>query len=241
VWRSIIRASGGGAAIFAVNFAANSQIRVGLVQNRIEGQLRVGGGISRPDAVTDTKTIVRSMGNVYTAAGGASDGAGWQIYGGSTTPIALVAPSSNSNTVQIDSKQDQISNFTTGILAVGGVRFFGNQNPSSFNTVDLNLQSLAIRTPDDPGAADLVLAAGRSGLDPADTEFAPGDGNVVRVLVRDTSGSGDRENSYETVVGPVLPENAGVGNVLEFVGSKTAFARSNRNISPGPAPELFEE
>jgi hypothetical protein len=241
VWRSIIRAPGGGAAVFAINFAANSQIRVSLVQNRIEGQLRVTGGVSRPDAVTGTKTVIRSIGNVYSAADGTNSGAGWQIYGGSTIPIGLVAPSSSSNVVLVDSQQDRIENFATGILAAGGVRFFGTQNPSSFNSIELGLQSLAIRTPDAPDSADLVLNGGMSGLDPADAEFAPGDGNVVRVLVRNTSGSGDRQNSYQVVSGPVLPENAGVGNRLEFVGSATAFARSNRNISPEPAPEFFEE
>jgi hypothetical protein len=239
VHRSIIRAPGGGAAVFTINFAARSLIRVSLVQNRIEGPLRVTGGVSRPDGVTGTTTFIRSERNLYSAANPADPGPGWQIYGGSTTPIGLVTPPASSNVVHVNSLDDRIEHFAHAVLAAAGVTFFANQNPSSDNSVDLRLQGLTLQTPDTADAADLVLHAARSGVGLGEAEFSPGDGNTLRVLVRNASGSGDRQNAYGIVHGPVLPENSGNGNRLEFVGSETAFGNSNRQIRPGPSTEFF--
>lgn len=60
-------------------------------------------------------------------------------------------------------------------------------------------------------------------------------------LLRDSTGSGQRANVYEHEVGPLLPENLGKGNRLEFLGTAAAFEESNAAIAPAPPAELFAQ
>lgn len=239
VQRSILRAAGGGAALFSINFAADTFTRLSLIQNRIEGNFRVAGGVSRPDPVTGTMTLIRSDRNLYSGVGQPLPSIGWQIYGGSSTPIPIVTGAAASNEVLVRSTGDVINGYSTGILAAAGVLFHENQNPSSDNTIDLRLRGLQVATPGAAGDADFVLSAGRSGLDGGAAEFAPGNGNRLTVLLRDARGSGLRANTYAHVLGPILPDNAGVDNELQFLGSEEGFQHSNRQIDPAPDAEFF--
>ena len=73
----------------------------------------------------------------------------------------------------------------------------------------------------------MFVGAQSGGLLPA------GDGNTVKVDVRQTTGSGPRKNVYANA-------DLVTGNRLVFVGSPAAFTRSNRKIIPAPPDGFFE-
>jgi hypothetical protein len=84
-------------------------------------------------------------------------------------------------------------------------------------------------------AADLQLNAALSHGD-----FTTGDGNTLRIDIRDSIGSGYRpNNSYADHVGPHLPENFGYGNDLDVLGTPAAFEASNTEIKPAPPDDFF--
>jgi hypothetical protein len=241
VQRSIVRTHTG-AVVFANNFAARGAITVELERNQFEGYLTVGAGVSRPDAVTDSLTHVESRGNRYVRSG--RDRYGWLLLGGSTSPHFLEAgiPAAARATLRVESTDDRIEGFRQSIQAAAARRIGGQSSLLMDNRVELRLRGARIRS-DGEGAADLVLQGAMSEVAQAEGpgEFPAGNRNVLRVVMQDVSGSGQRRNVYANVVGPTRFENQGVGNRLEVTGDATSFVRSNGGIDPPPNAQFFVE
>ena len=226
---SIVRSTGGGSAIFAINFASRGDVTVVTRSNRIFGSFEIDGGVSRPDEVKDARLAVESDGNVYSPLAGAP--VAWTIHGASGAPVPMfVAPGTSGNVVRFTSMGDVISGFPTGIAATGARRRNLTSGPHSDNVVDLRLIGLQLST----SAADLVLHGAA-----ANGRFAPGDGNVVRALMIGVTGSGTRLNSYEHETGAGQPQSLGTGNELRILGSPSSFRVLNPGIDPAPAAEFF--
>jgi hypothetical protein len=222
VSRSLVEPTGGGPAVFAMNFATGGKVDVELIGNRIRGSLDAVGGLSRPDAVFDATTTIRSRGNLYSG----SDGPAWQIIGGSHGP-GEESSGASANSASAHSRNDRIKGFQLGIFALGGRRFSSDGGTSSFNVVELDLIQLRLET-EGTEAADFLFAGSLS-FGP----FLAGEENTVRVRVRKTIGSGPRENLYTHSGG------FGTGNQLTFDGTLAAFIRSNEKIDPAPPAEFF--
>lgn len=248
ITRSLIRSSstGTGCGLFAFNFAPFASVSVTLAKNAVDGGIVANGGVSRPDAVHDSRTTIYSRRNLYR-----DDGPdpcvfrhlGWNIAGGSGTPAPLPLPETARNALRLRSLHDRIEGFTTAILAVGGRRFFASPiaGPTTDNSVDLALIGTTISTPVSAGTlpvADFRLA----GTLVSNASLVPGDGNTIRAVMRGVTASGLRSNVYTSVLGPTDPLSAelqGTGNRLEIGGSLRAFARTNRAIDSGPGAEFF--
>jgi hypothetical protein len=67
VTRSLIRspAMGTGCGLFAFNFAPSASISVDVSGSVIGGGVIASGGVSRPDAVNDSRTVLASDHNPY--------------------------------------------------------------------------------------------------------------------------------------------------------------------------------
>ena len=258
--RSVIQSPSGGGGLFAYNFAPNSRISLEISRSVIGGSSEANGGVSRPDAVHDSEVHITSRGNLYRnewADRCASKFMGWNLTGGSSTPIPLRVPETARNRLVIRSVNDRIDGFTVGIHATGSRRFFPaplNAAPKD-NHIDLQLVATTISTPScaSPPAggissamvsgqpapvADLQLIGGWAQSE----AFAPGDGNTVRVELRGVIGSGTRSNRYADAAAinrPLSPKLQGKGNRLEIVGDSRAFTRTNRAINPAPGPAFF--
>ena len=246
--RSLIRspATGTGCGLFAFNFAPSASVSVTLRSNVVGGGIIANGGVSRPDAVHDSRTTIHSRRNLYRDDSPdpcASRHLGWNLTGGSGSPAPLQVPETARNSVRFHSLHDQIEGFTTAILAVGGRRFFASPiaGPTTANSVDLALLGTTISTSACGGAtpvADFRLA----GALVSNASLVPGEGNTVRGVIRGVTGSGPRYNVYADVLGPTGPLPAGppgTGNRLEIVGNARAFARTNRAIDPAPGAAFF--
>ena len=248
ITRSLIRSSatGVGCGLFAFNFAPLASVSVTLAGNVVGGGVIANGGVSRPDAVHDSKTTIHSRRNLYRDDSSnpcVSRHLGWNVAGGSGTPAPLPLPETARNAVRLRSLHDRIEGFTTAILAVGGRRFFASPvaGPTTDNSVDLTLIGTTISTPACGGplpVADFRLA----GALVSNAALVPGNGNTIRAVIRDVTASGPRANVYAKVLGPtgpLSPELEGTGNRLEIVGSLRAFTRTNRAIDPAPSAEFF--
>jgi len=241
--RTILSANNKGGAVFVINFAANGKISMVLNGNVLEGALNVAGGASRPDLVTGAEVLFESSNNLYALRPGGYDAVAWRVYGGSSSHIpGLSAPGASFNVARIISDHDRITGFKTGIRATGGRRWKSASGPLTGNRLELELRGTHIQT-DGEGAADLILQGALSDLEFDDNrEFPPGDRNILRVLMRDVTGSSaPRANSYADVFGPELGSNRGSGNRLEFSGSLAEFEQSNQSISPAPSAEFFPD
>ncbi len=240
--RSIVRATGNGGAVFALNFAARGEISVEFEDNRIEGPVSIAGGASRPDLVTQASTSFESNRNLYTRNPGGLDRFAWRVIGGSSAHIpGLASPGASSNVTRVHSVDDRIEGINVGILASAGRRWLGASGPVSDNRVDLDLTGTRIRT-EGEHAADFLLQGTLSEDAPGvGREFAAGDRNIVRVVMRGVTGSpAKRTNRYADVYGPSRQADQGSGNRLEFAGTLAGFAVSNPGISPAPPAEFFE-
>ncbi len=247
ITRSLVRSPsmGIGCGLFAFNFAPTASVSVTLADNVIGGGIIASGGVSRPDAVHDSRTVIVSQNNLYRDDTGNActvRRTGWNLQGGSGVPVPLVVAGTERNTLRLHSLNDRIEDFTTGVLATGGRRFFAEPmaGPTSDNTVDLQMIGTTISTSACGGAAfvrDLRLAGALA----ANSSLVPGDGNTLRVVFRGVTGSGVRSNLYANVLGPdgAQSPELGTGNWLRFVGSPEAFARTNDAIAPAPAGEFF--
>jgi hypothetical protein len=220
--RSTIRAAF--RSLFAMNFASDGQVEVELTENFIEGTLDAIGGVSRPDPVSEAKTTIDSRKNVY----GPPGPVGWILAGGSSPPFPSPTPgATSSNQLELNSREDKIDGFGIAIEANAGRRHPG-AGPSSDNRATLRLRGLLMQTTGDK-AADLILRGALSF-----GEFTTGDRNMLQVDIRDSTGSGPRQNKYADQE----PEH-GIGNDLEFVGTSDAFAASNTRIDPAPPKAFF--
>jgi hypothetical protein len=194
--------------------------------------------------VHDSKAVVLSHHNLYrddTPDACVSQRLGWNLTGGSGTPVPLPAPSTERNALRVHSEDDRIEGFSAGINAAGTRRFFGAPiaGPPNGNSVELELLGTTIVTPSCGGAAfvsDLQLA----GAFTTDASSMPGEGNTVRAVIRGMTGSGVRANVFADVMGPSGPLAAGAsGNRLEIVGSPRAFEQTNHAIDPAPGAAFF--
>ena len=229
--QSIIRSANGGGGVFAINFAAGSQIGLVLERNVIGGELTATGGVSRPDSVSGSGVIIRSARNLYRSDTPSATPLGWNLIGGADSPSPLfVSAATNFNSLEIHSNDDAIEGFATGISVIGGRRFSPLSAPSSSNRLDMYLLGARIETV----TADLALFGAASFASGVPT----GDGNTARILVRQATGSGPRANLYADSVTPTM-SGLGVGNRLELVGSPNAFDRSNEGFVPAPPAEFF--
>jgi hypothetical protein len=174
--------------VFAINFAARGAITVALQGNRLEGILSAAGGASRPDEVSGASVTVESRDNLYSLRPGGQDAFGWRVIGGSSSHILdLGAPGATHNLARIKSINDRIEGFKVGILATGGRRWLGASDPVSDNSVELELNGTRILS-EGEGATDFSLQGALSEEAPEiGREFAAGDRNVLRVLMRDVT------------------------------------------------------
>lgn len=247
ITRSLVRspAMGIGCGLFAFNFASMASISVALSDNVIGGGIIASGGVSRPDVVHDARTVITSQRNLYrddTADACTARRLGWNLQGGSGMPAPVLIGATERNTLSFHSQDDRLEGFTTGVLAIGGRRFFAEPTagPSSDNSVDLQMIGTTISTSACGGAAfvrDLRLAGAMA----ANSSMVPGNGNTLRVVFRGVTGSGTRSNLFANVLdanGAQSPE-LGAGNRLRFVGNPEAFSRTNEAIEPAPAVEFF--
>jgi hypothetical protein len=235
-----------GCGLFAFNFAPSASISVDVSRSVIGGGVIASGGVSRPDAVNDSRTVLASHHNLYrddTADPCAAGRLGWNLQGGSGTPIPLPNPGAARNALRLHSVSDRIEGFTMGVLATGGRRFFGAPTaaPVTDNSVDLELLGTTISTPA-CGEAAFVADLRLAGALVTDGAIVPGDGNTLRAVLRGVTGSGSRSNDYADVLGPAgaqPPSLQGAGNRLSIVGSPEAFARTNHAIAPAPGATFF--
>jgi hypothetical protein len=248
VTRSLIHSlsAGTGCALFAFNFAALGSVSVTLDANVLGGGIIAQGGVSRPDPVHDSRTTIQSRRNLYRNDSPdlcTPQRFGWNVGGGSGTPVPLPIGETTRNALRIHSVDDRLEGFTTGILATGGRRFFGSPTAGATtgNSADLELIGTTITTPACGGApyvSDLQLAGALVGS----PSLVPGDGNTLRAVIRGVTGSGSRSNVYADVMGltgPVAAEFQGIGNRLDFVGNPQSFGQTNRAIDPAPGAEFF--
>ena len=239
VRRSIVRTRAA-AAVFAINFAPRSEVSLRLEGNGFEGYLVAAGGVTRPERVHDSRTIVASRGNRYRRTG--ADWFGWQLVGGSTSPHVQEAPGQGGshNLLRMTSVDDRLEGFRAGIQAAAARRLGLESDLLDDNRLELDLQGTRILTAGED-AADLVLRGTVSQVEqtqePAD--FAAGDRNVVQVRMTGVRGSGERRNVYADVVGPRDPANSGNGNRLQISGDVATFRQSNPAIEPPPDPRFF--
>jgi hypothetical protein len=247
VTRSLIHSlsTGTGCALFAFNFAPLGSLSVVLEGNVLGGGIIASGGVSRPDAVHDSKTTIQSQRNLYRNDSPdhcAPQRLGWNVQGAAGAPVPLVIGETARNALSIHSLDDRIEGFTTGIFAAGGRRFFAlpTAGPTTDNSADLELISTTVATPS-CGGASFVTDFRLAGAIVASASLVPGDGNTLRAVMRGVTGSGLRSNFYADVLGPAGPviPATGTGNRIEFAGSLQAFTKTNRAIDPAPAPELF--
>ena len=262
--RSIIRSPSGGGGFFAYNFAANSRIRVEITGSVVGGSSEANGGVSRPDAVHDANVQILSSGNLYRNEWMdpcISPLLGLNLIGGSGAPIPLQLPATVRNELQVQSVNDRIEGFTTGVLATGGRRFFAEplNAPPTDNHIELQLVGTTIVTPacaqadsttsvensmGIPGVRKLILADLRLyGAQSDNDRLNPGDRNTVRVELRGVTGSGTRSNRYLDNGGPsgiLASQFRGRGNRLEIVGEPQSFSRANRGIQPAPDSRFFK-
>ncbi len=241
--RSILRANGGGGAVFIINFAAHGKVSIVLEGNVLEGALNVAGGTSRPDLVIGAEAMFESRNNLYALRPGGYDVVAWRVYGGSSSHIpGLASPGASFNVARIISDHDRITGFKTGIRASGARRWKSASGPLTDNRLEMELRGTLIQT-EGEGAADLILQGALSDLEFDDNrEFPPGDRNILSVFMRDVTGSSEpRANSYADVFGPELEANRGTGNRLELAGSLEEFTQSNASLSPAPPAEYFRD
>ena len=221
--QSIIRSPGGGDGIFAINFASGSQIELHLRRNVI-GRLGANGGVSRPDSTVGATTLIQSHGNLY-RADTAVGGIGWTFNGGSDAPMIapLIAEDTLNNKLSMHSVDDRIEGFGPAIAARGGRRMSALAGAIASNEVELILEGTRLAST----TSDFGLFGGGNLAGPVD-------GNVLRVTMRNVTGSGQRANAYGDAV-----SNLGTGNRLIISGSLNAFSHTNEAILPLPGAQFF--
>jgi hypothetical protein len=260
--RSVIKSPAGGGGFFAFNLAANSKIALDISHSLIGGSSEANGGVSRPESVHDSEVRITSQNTVYRNEWKdpcAAPVLGWNLTGGSGAPIPMPLPETARNTLIVRSLDDRIDGFSTAVLATGGRRFFGaslNAAPKD-NYIDLQLTGTTISTPvctvttsgpeqntsGIPLVRDAVIGDFRLAGAWTDKEgIDAGNGNRVRVELRNVTASGARDNLYANAAdafGSLPARLQGKGNRLEIVGDPAAFARTNHRIDPIPPAEFF--
>jgi len=228
MYASIVHSPGGGSGLMAINFSSNSRISVILVGNVFGGGLDVAGGVSRPNAVRESSISIDSSGNLYRSEFSLPVN-GWQLYAGVDAPLlpqGVVAETAILNRLEFISSDDQLRGFSTGIFAAAGFRYNQPADVISMNELEIRATDLVMQSTN----RDLVLYGDASSV----ASRSAGDGNILRAVLRDSSGSGLRDNRYGH-----SSTSLGTDNALILPGNANAFVKSNRNIRPAPAAELF--
>ena len=238
-------ATGTGCGVFAFNFASLSSVSVNLSDNVIGGGMIANGGVSRPTAVSDSRTVVQSRNNWYLDDSPnpcVSRRSAWNLAGGSGIPAPIQIGVTARNSLRVHSQDDRLTGFTLGILATGGRRFFGlpTAGPVNDNSIDLDLIGTTISTSSCGSAVvtDFRIIGGLV----TSANLTPGDGNTVHAVMRGVTGSGTRTNFYADVLGPtgpLAPQYQGTGNRLEIAGTLKSFLQTNYEIDPAPGAEFF--
>lgn len=243
--QSLVTSPVGGRGLFAFNFAPLAKVAVMLTGNVLDG-ITANGGVSLPDAVHDSEVRIESHGNLYRNEASnpcAAPVVGWNLTGGSGSPVPVAVSETSSNTLHMQSVGDRIEQFTTAILGGGGRRYFGAPlaGASTDNTLEMELIGATLTTPS--CASSLVVRdLDLKGAFSASNTLLPGNGNVLHAVIRGVTGSGPRSNLYANAGGsdaPLPSQVQGIGNRLEIAGSPTSFFRTNRNIDPAPPAEFF--
>ncbi len=205
VTRSIIRSTGGGSAIFAINFAPRGNVTVVATANRVYGSVDATGGVSRPDEVTGAHTTLLSQSNLYSWLAGTAPA--WSVIGGSSVPVAgFVASGASDNLTRFTSVGDRIDGFRVGIFSTSARRQNLTSDENSNNRVELRITHLRLRTAGS-GAADLILYGARA----ENGQYTPGNNNVLQVLMVGVTGSGARANSVRGRAGTGWTAEPGYG------------------------------
>lgn len=246
ITRSLIHSpsTGIGCGVFAFNFAPLASVSINLGSNVVGGGIIASGGVSRPDAVHDSRTVIQSHRNLYRDDSPnpcVSKHLGWNLQGGSGVPVPLQVGETERNAIRLSSLDDRIEGFTTAISAIGGRRFFASPTagPTTGNSADLKLIGTTISTPS-CGGASFVVDFRLAGAAVPNTSLVPGDGNTLRAVIRGVTASGARSNVYADVLAGSVASELGTGNRFEVVGNLQAFAQTNRGIDPAPGAEFFK-
>jgi hypothetical protein len=228
---SIIRSPGAGYGVFAISFASDARIALVLERNVIGGGLNAAGGVSRPDAVTRSSTLIRSRGNLYRSDSVEPTANGWSLIGGTTAPIpGLASASSTFNSLRMRSRDDRIEGFTRAISAIGGMRTVAVSELSSSNLVDVSIEGVQIHSV----VTDLALFGAQTLAD----GVPAGDANTVRLSLFRSTGSGTRDNQYAHSRS-ASANDAGSGNHLEVVTKVDEFEWGG--FIPRPSNEFFTD
>jgi hypothetical protein len=228
---SIVRAPEGGSGVFAANFSSHSQIGLVLTGNVIGGGLDASAGIGRPEVVFASRVFVESRGNLYRSDTVAPTPVGWILTGGADAPLpGLISEGARLSALYVHSVADRIDGFDHGVEAAAGRKFSAVSASSSENYLELELHGTEIVTV----RADLQVFGARTLAE----AVTPGDGNVLRLLMRHANGSGGRDNEYAHSWSP-SQATPGLGNRLEVIGGVTAFAMTNDDLLPSPPTEFF--
>jgi hypothetical protein len=208
---SVVRGPRAGSAVFAINFAPESTIRVTSRDNLLGAGYDLAGGVSRPVNVTNSHTTVISNNNVLRSdtIGRIPATLGVSLNGGSGPPFPIpgveVPPTTN-NSLTLRSTDDRIEGFMIGIYGTGARRSFGPgvAGPSNDNTVNLELTNTRIQST----LANYWLFGAMS----ASAQICPGDGNRLNVSAAGVSVTGGGQEQLADAVGPegpLAPEIAG--------------------------------
>jgi hypothetical protein len=239
--RSIVRNTTGSDSIFSINFASAGTVELDLEGNRLEGTFGTAGGVGRPDRVRGSKAVVRSRGNLYVYSGGPYS-VGWVLLGASVSPHAEIpSQGAESSSVRVESEDDRIEGFRVGVMAAAGRLVKDLPGSIVGNRVEVSLRRLAVRTVGE-GAVDLSLhgalhmqGPGNVAEPEASNRLAD---NVLRVSIRDSSGSGPRGNQYAHAS---LSGAADIAhrNRLEIAETRAEFLESNARFDPAPGAGFF--
>jgi len=239
--RSLVRSMTGIGSVFAINFASAGSIELDFERSRFEGSLGIVGGVARPDPVRGASTVLRSRGNLYVKDGG-TESTGWGILGASVAPHAEIGGGgSESSSVRVESQDDRIEGYRVGIQAAAGRLVAAMPGTVMRNRGELTLRGIRIRSVGE-GAADLslhgALSESESGNETGPEAPMNAQGNVLRVSIQGSSGSGVRRNVYANAWLSGDADTAG-RNRIEFAGSRAEFLESNADFAPAPDARHF--
>jgi hypothetical protein len=222
--RSVAATTNGTDSIFAINNASGSHIELHLREN-VLGRLTANGGVSRPESTVGATVLIQSHRNLYRADTTPAP-SGWVFNGGADAPMIPLVEETLNNTLTMHSVDDRIEGFGRAITATAALRMSAQSGAISSNKIELILQGTRLASL----TSDFQLFAARS----IPVGMAAGDGNELRVTMRNVTGSGPRTNTYGD-----FTQSPGIGNRFLITGNPNAFSRTNQDISPMPGDEFF--
>ena len=143
--------------------------------------------------------------------------------------------------MRVESQDDRIEGYRVGIHAAAGRLVAGMPGTVMRNRGELMLRGIRIRSVGE-GAADLslhgALSESESGNETGVEAPMNAQGNVLRVSIQGSSGSGLRRNVYANAWLSGDADTAG-RNRLEIAGSRAEFLDSNTGFDPAPDVGYF--